>query len=72
VWIFGVGYGVDDPHDSDLAASARLRNDAQSAHAQWRPAGPLVFGLEYRHLRTRYFARTFSNDHVNLAFGFEF
>lgn len=71
-FVIGAGYGVDDPHDNDLAASARLRNSATSAHAEWRPAGPLVFGLEYRRTRTTYVPGVFANDHFNLAFGFEF
>ncbi|HYV97390.1 MAG TPA: hypothetical protein VE967_08065 [Gemmatimonadaceae bacterium] len=70
--VFGVGYGVDDPHDTDLAASSRLKNEAAAIHAEWRPAGPLVFGFEYRRLRTTYLPQAYANDHLNLAFGFEF
>jgi len=70
--VVGAGFGVDDPHDTDIPASARLKNAVGSAHAQWRPAGPLVFGLEYRRIRTTYVPRTFANDHLNFAFGFEF
>jgi hypothetical protein len=70
--IVGAGFGLDDPHDADLAASSRLKNSAASVHAEWRPAGPLVFGAEYRRIRTLYVPRAFTNDHINLAFGFEF
>lgn len=70
--VFGAGYGVDDPHDADITASARLKNVAQSVHAEWRPAGPLVFGAEFRRVRTYYVPRSYANDHINLAFGFEF
>jgi hypothetical protein len=70
--VVGAGYGLDDPHDNDLAASARLKNTARSVHAEWRPAGPLVFGAEFRRLRTFYVPRSFTSDHINLAFGFEF
>lgn len=70
--VAGAGYGLDDPHDNDLAASARLRNTAQSVHVEWRPAGPLLFGAEFRRLRTYYVPRSFTNDHINLSFGFEF
>jgi len=71
-FVIGAGYGLDDPHDADIAASARLKNTAQSVHAEWRPAGPLVFGAEFRRLRTYYVPRSFVSDHLNFAFGFEF
>lgn len=70
--VLGAGYGVDDPHDADIPASARLKNSVGSAHVQWRPAGPLLFGFEYRRTRTTYVPRTFANDHLNFSFGFEF
>lgn len=70
--VVGGGVGFDDPHDTDLPASARLKNSSGSAHAEWRPAGPLVFGFEYRRISTKYVPRSFSNDHVNFAVGFEF
>jgi hypothetical protein len=70
--VVGAGAGVDDPHDTDLPASARLKNSARALHLEWRPAGPLVFGAEYRRTLTTYFPRAFANDHLNLAFGFEF
>lgn len=70
--VVGAGFGLDDPHDNDIAASARLKNVAQSLHAEWRPGGPLVFGAEFRRLRTYYVPRSFVSDHINLAFGFEF
>lgn len=70
--VVGLGWSVDDPHDTDLPASARLKNSATSLHAEWRPAGPLVFGAEYRRTTTTYFPRAFANDHINVAFGFEF
>jgi hypothetical protein len=70
--VLGAGFGVDDPHDADIPASARLKNSVGSAHAEWRPAGPLVFGVEFRRIRTKYVPRTFANDHLNFAFGFEF
>jgi hypothetical protein len=70
--IVGAGYGSDDPHNTDLPASARLKNTVASGHVAWRPAGPLVFGAEYRRITTYYLPGRFANDHVNLAFGFEF
>jgi hypothetical protein len=71
--LVGAGYGFDDPDDADLAPTGtRLLNTTQEAHLHWRPSGPLVFGLEWRSMRTRYDASDYPNTHINLAFGFEF
>jgi hypothetical protein len=40
-------------------------------HADWRPTQPLLFGLEYRQLGTRFPSGTFGAHHLNLIFGFE-
>ena len=63
----GAGCGVDHPD----AAAPRRRNDACSAYAQ-RSFGPVFVGGEFRRLRTEYTSGRFTNDHVTLAFGFEF
>jgi hypothetical protein len=68
----GVGYGVDDPDDDDLAAGGRLENSVAAGRIEWRPAGTLLFGLEGRRITTTYAAGRFRSDHINLAFGFEF
>jgi hypothetical protein len=69
----GAGYGFDDPDDADLAPTGtRFLNTITSMHAHWRPAGPLVFGLEMRTMKTRYDLSDYPNRHINLAFGFEF
>jgi hypothetical protein len=71
--LVGAGHGVDDPEDDDLAPTGtRFLNTVTEAHVHWRPSGPLVFGLEYRTIRTRYDASDYPNNHINLAFGFEF
>ena len=72
-WEFGGGVGLDDPHDEDLVAPARLRNLAVEGHVIWRRA-PLVVGAELREIRTRYaaFVSTRSATHANVAVGFEF
>ncbi|MEX2182479.1 MAG: hypothetical protein WD771_10585 [Gemmatimonadaceae bacterium] len=71
--LVGAGYGLDDPNDDDLdPTGTRFLNTTTEAHLHWRPAGPLVFGLEYRTIRTRYDASDYPNTHINLAFGFEF
>jgi hypothetical protein len=67
--ITGVGCGVDLPKRDD--AATRLQNTVCAAHVDWRPAQPLVFGIEYRQLGTRYSSGTFGARHLNFVFGFE-
>jgi hypothetical protein len=68
--LVGAGFGLDDPNDDDNPML--LRNATTEAHLHWRPAGPLVMGLEWRSTKTRYAASNYPNTHINLAFGFEF
>jgi hypothetical protein len=68
----GGGCGIDDPKDADLAANGRFRNFVCEGHAEWRPAGPLVFGFEFRRLETRYQSGDFTVNHLNLAAGYRF
>lgn len=65
----GIGCGIDlvNPRDDP----ARLQNTVCAAHAEWRPAQPLVFGAEYRQLGTRYPGETYGARHLNLVFGVE-
>jgi hypothetical protein len=73
-WELGAQYGLDDPRDSDLdPATQRLRNETIGGHLHWRPA-PLVLGLEYRRIQTRYGAGvgSITAHHLNLALGAEF
>ena len=49
----------------------RESNTSCAAHLLWRPAQPLVMGLEFRRVQTTYAARTSRANHVNLSFGFE-
>ena len=70
LWEIGAGCGIDDPDDDDRPV--RLKNVACEGHAIVRPAGPLVVGLEYRHLATTYASGVLKSEHVNLAVGFEF
>ena len=67
--IAGIGCGVDVTNPDDGAT--RLQNTACAAHADWRPAQPLVFGVEYRQLGTRYSSGTYGARHLNLIFGVE-
>ncbi len=68
----GIGFGFDDPEDADVPAGGRLKNEVAEAHLHWRPSGPMVIGLEFRRARTRFASGPLTNDHLNLALGFEF
>lgn len=71
--LVGAGYGFDDPEDDDLdPVGSKFINSAQELHAHWRPAGPLVFGIEWRSMSTKYDLSNYGNTHFNFAFGFEF
>jgi hypothetical protein len=65
----GIGCGIDvvDPDSNP----ARLQNTVCAVHAAWRPMQPLVIGVEYRQLGTRFTTGTFGARHVNLVLGFE-
>jgi hypothetical protein len=65
------GCGAADPDDEDLPAGRR-RNVACAAHILARPGGPVMVALGYRRHRTTHTDGTATNDHINLAAGFEF
>ena len=69
---FGLGCGVDQPRESEVAAGGRLRNESCAAYSIVRPSGPLFVGAELRQISTRYAASSVTNYHVSLAIGFEF
>ena len=69
--VLGGGCGVDDPSNPD-AQLLRRRNLACQGHVMLRPAGPMVVGLEFRRLSTRYASGDLASSHVNVAVGFEF
>jgi len=71
-WMFGGGCGLDNPDDSDVLAGGRLKNLVCEGHVQWRPSGPLVFGFEFRRLKTSYAIGDFAANHFNAAAGFRF
>ena len=70
--LVGVGTGMDDPEDADLAPGGRTRNTTSEFHLHWRPSGPIVLGAEWRQTKTEFTAGSRTNQHLNLAFGFEF
>jgi hypothetical protein len=70
--LVGAGYGLDDPDDDDVdPVGSKFNNAQQEVHLHWRPAGPLLFGLEWRTMSTKYDLSNYSNSHFNFAFGFE-
>ena len=80
-WMVGAGCGIDDPRDSDVYTEGdpsynlkggRLRNLSCEGHLDWRPPGPLVFGFEFRQIRTAYIPGEYTVNHLNLAVGYRF
>jgi hypothetical protein len=67
--ITGIGCGRDVVDGDDRPV--REQNSVCAAHMLWRPAQPLLVGLEFRRLQTKYTDRTYRANHVNLSFGFE-
>ncbi len=67
--ITGAGCGRDDVNRDDVPT--RFSNRACSAHLLWRPAQPILLGLEFRSVQTQYIDRTNRANHLNLSFGFE-
>ncbi len=76
-WMFGGGCGLDDPKDEDVLGASltgvgRLKNVVCEGHAEWRPPGPLVFGFEWRRLKTTWTKGAFTANHLNLAAAYRF
>ncbi|MGZ9247770.1 MAG: hypothetical protein ACXW61_18440, partial [Gemmatirosa sp.] len=69
VLIGGAGCGVNAVDGDDRPV--RQRNAVCAAHVAWRPVQPLLVGLEWRRLRTRYDVGAFVAHHLNLALGVE-
>ena len=70
--MLGGGCGLDDPDDGDLSGTGRLKNFVCEGHAELRPRGPLVFGVEFRRLETTYPSGKFTANHFNVAAGYRF
>ena len=70
--LVGLGAGMDDPEDADLAPGGRTRNVTSEFHVHWHPSGPLVVGAEWRQTKTDFTVGSRTNQHLNLAFGFQF
>jgi len=71
-WLLGSGCGIDNPDDSDVPSGGRLKNFVCEGHLEWRPPGPLVFGFEYRRLKTTYQSGGYTATHLNRGAGFRF
>jgi hypothetical protein len=71
-WMLGGGCGIDDPDDADVPPAGRFKNFTCEGHVEWRPQGPVLFGLEVRRLNTTYQAGKVGATHVNLAAGYRF
>ncbi len=70
--LWGVGAGFDDPRDAHIAAGGRVYNRVTETHLHLRPVGPMLLGLEWRQIATEFTVGSRSNQHINLALGFEF
>ena len=67
--IAGAGCGLNRVNPRDLPA--RDRNTVCAVHTLWRPAQPMLVGVEFRQIRTHYPSGAFRVNHFNLALGFE-
>ena len=62
-WAFAIGYGFDDPTDSEAKdAEDRVFNERAYADIFYQFNDNLHFGLEYAHLRTKYFYEGDADD----------
>lgn len=66
----GTGCGFDAVDDADRPT--RRRNTVCAAHLLWRPSEPIVLGLEFRGIETKFDTGAVGRvNHVNLGVGFE-
>jgi hypothetical protein len=71
-WELGGGWGMDDPDDTDLPATGRMKNMHAEGHLHWRPGGGLILGGEVLRLQTTYQSVVQSAWHVNFFSGLSF
>jgi len=73
-WAFAVGYGFDDPKDSEARyAAGRTYNDRAYIAAFYQFNDNLHFGVEYAHLRTSYYSDgDASNDRFQFTAFYDF
>lgn len=66
----GAGCGLDVVNDDDRPT--RRRNTACAAHLLWRPSEPIVLGVEFRALETKFDSGAVGRvNHLDFGFGFE-
>ena len=66
----GTGCGYDAANDADRPT--RRRNTVCAAHLLWRPSEPIVIGLEFRGIETKFDSGAVGRvNHVNLGVGVE-
>jgi hypothetical protein len=53
-WEINIGWGVDDPRNSDLSAEKRKRNEVVFSNVRYTLIQGLVIGIEYSHFQTDY------------------
>jgi hypothetical protein len=53
-WELGGGVGMDDPDDTDLPVTGRLKNMIYEGHLHWRPGGGFIIGAAFRRIETTY------------------
>ncbi|MDP3775581.1 MAG: hypothetical protein Q8Q85_15075 [Gemmatimonadales bacterium] len=71
-WELGGGYGFDDPEDTDLPTTGRIKNVSYEGHLHWRPGGGLLMGLEFRRIETTYSPGVIAANHLNWFAGVAF
>jgi hypothetical protein len=66
----GAGCGIDVVNEADRPT--RVRNTVCATHLLWRPSEPIVIGLEFRRVTTKFdTGATGHASHLNLGLGFE-
>ncbi len=53
-WKYNLGFGIDDPHNSDLSNGMRARNTVIFANVLFTLISPVTLGLEYSYWDTEY------------------
>ena len=69
----GVGYGIDDPDDNDLAGDARTYNDRIFTNFFYNLTDRAIIGMEYSHMRTDYAqSEDMHNHRIHLGVKYSF
>lgn len=71
-WEIGGGAGLDDPDDTDLPNTGRLKNMVYEGHVHWRPGGGLLMGAAFRRIQTTYATGDLTANVISLFSGLAF